>query len=159
MKRVFADTLYWIALELIQDTWHKPALEARQRLGTAALVTTDEVLTEFLTTLAGWGAYYRQRAVQTVQDILADDNVMVLPQTRQTFLEGVDLYQGRLDKGYSLTDCISMNACRAEGITEVLTNDHHFAQEGFVVLIAQFVAPIYSAGRQSRPYVPLSYPR
>jgi hypothetical protein len=30
-----------------------------------------------------------------------------------------------------------MNACRTEGITEVLTNDHRFAQEGFVVLIAR----------------------
>jgi predicted nucleic acid-binding protein len=36
---------------------------------------------------------------------------------------------------YSLTDCISMNAMRAEALTEVLTNDHHFEQEGFTVLM------------------------
>jgi predicted nucleic acid-binding protein len=28
-----------------------------------------------------------------------------------------------------------MNAMESEGITEALTNDHHFEQEGFVVLI------------------------
>ena len=72
-----------------------------------------------------------------MHDILTDEDVTVLPQTRQTFLEGLALYENRLDKGYSLTDCISMNACRTEGITEVLTNDHHFAQEGFVVLISR----------------------
>ena len=43
----------------------------------------------------------------------------------------------RTDKDYSLIDCISMNACRQEGITEVLTNDHHFSQEGFTVLITR----------------------
>jgi predicted nucleic acid-binding protein len=29
------------------------------------------------------------------------------------------------------TDCISMQVMRREGLTEVLTNDHHFTQEGF----------------------------
>jgi len=38
------------------------------------------------------------------------------------------------DKGYSLTDCISMNTMRAEGLTEILTNDVHFTQEGFRAL-------------------------
>ncbi|MCW3095162.1 MAG: putative nucleic acid-binding protein contains domain [Chthonomonadaceae bacterium] len=50
-------------------------------------------------------------------------------------MDGLDLYERRVDKGYSLTDCISMNACRQEAIAEILTSDHHFAQEGFVVLI------------------------
>ena len=29
------------------------------------------------------------------------------------------------------------NAMEAEQITEILTNDHHFEQEGFVVLITR----------------------
>ena len=44
------------------------------------------------------------------------------------------LYKARPDKGYSLTDCRSMLALRALGVTEVLTNDHHFTQERFTVL-------------------------
>lgn len=47
----------------------------------------------------------------------------------------MDLYEQRLDKGYSLVDCISINVVRDRGITEVLTNDHHFEQEGFASLI------------------------
>ncbi len=39
-----------------------------------------------------------------------------------------------LDKGYSLTDCISMQTMKSFSITEVLTHDKHFAQEGFTVL-------------------------
>jgi len=34
-------------------------------------------------------------------------------------------------KGYSLADCISMQTMRREGLTDVLTNDLHFEQEGF----------------------------
>ena len=37
----------------------------------------------------------------------------------------------RLDKGFSLTDCISMQSMRREGLSDVLTNDWHFEQEGF----------------------------
>jgi predicted nucleic acid-binding protein len=38
------------------------------------------------------------------------------------------------DKGYSLIDCGSMLALRALGVSEVLTNDHHFTQERFAIL-------------------------
>ncbi len=44
------------------------------------------------------------------------------------------MYEARSDKGYSLTDCRSMNALRDLGISDVLTNDHHFTQEGFSIL-------------------------
>ncbi len=57
-----------------------------------------------------------------------------MPQSHESFLAGLKLYEARLDKGYSLTDCISMNTMKAEGLTEVLTNDEHFAQEGFRAL-------------------------
>ena len=50
-------------------------------------------------------------------------------------MAGLELYEHREDKEYSLTDCISMFAMREHKITRALTNDHHFAQEGFEVLI------------------------
>ncbi|NBC15242.1 MAG: hypothetical protein GVY09_18270 [Gammaproteobacteria bacterium] len=55
--------------------------------------------------------------------------------TRESFLAGFRLYKARPDKGYSLTDCISMEALRREGLSEVLTNDEHFKQEGFTCLL------------------------
>jgi predicted nucleic acid-binding protein len=58
----------------------------------------------------------------------------VIPQSRSSFLAGLDLYTQRPDKGYSLVDCISMQTMRKEGLTEVLSNDRHFEQEGFRAL-------------------------
>jgi uncharacterized protein len=72
--------------------------------------------------------------VQTVREILSDDVVHVIPQSHESFLSGFDLYADRPDKGYSLTDCISMQTIRREGLTDILTNDRHFEQEGFCAL-------------------------
>jgi len=46
------------------------------------------------------------------------------------------MYESRLDKGYSLTDCRSMLAMKSLGVSDVLSNDRHFAQEGFNVLFS-----------------------
>jgi len=61
---------------------------------------------------------------------LHDPTVRVIRQSHDSFVAGFELFRSRPDKGYSLTDCISMQAMRREGIGEVLTNDRHFEQEG-----------------------------
>jgi predicted nucleic acid-binding protein len=69
-----------------------------------------------------------------VHRIRQDPKAVVLPQTRADFDAALTLYESRLDKEYSLTDCRSMVAMRALGLTDVLSNDRHFSQEGFTVL-------------------------
>ena len=135
MRTVFADTLYWYGLANPRDQWHSSVLQARKQLGAVQIVTTEEVLTEFLTAMSGGGDHLRRVAATLVQTILTDRGAQILPQTHFSFLRGLELYERRADKAYSMVDCISMNAMRDEGITEILTNDHHFAQEGFAVLL------------------------
>lgn len=136
MNRVFADTSYWLAIANPRDQWRDAAIAAYERLGDESMiVTTDEVLTEFLTAISGRGPHMRREAVDSVRDILSDPDILVVRQTRDSFADGLDRYASRLDKGYSLQDCISMNLMESEGITEVLTNDHHFEQEGFTILV------------------------
>jgi predicted nucleic acid-binding protein len=137
MRSVFADTLYWVAIVNPNDPWAESAKKAKGVLGSVRLLTTDEVLTEFLAALSRGGEHLRCQAVKMVRAILGNPNVRVLAQSRDSFLQGVELYEQRPDKEYSLTDCISMKAMWSESVSEVLTNDHHFAQEGFRVLIAQ----------------------
>jgi predicted nucleic acid-binding protein len=55
-------------------------------------------------------------------------------QSRADFDAALALYDARPDKEYSLTDCRSMLAMKTLGPTEVLSNDHHFTQEGFTIL-------------------------
>lgn len=98
------------------------------------IVTTDEVLAECLTFFATAPEQVRRKAVINARRILADPDVRVVPQSRESFLSGMDLYEARPDKGYSLVDCISMQTMRKERLTDVLTNDRHFEQEGFRAL-------------------------
>ncbi|HEY2416129.1 MAG TPA: hypothetical protein VGI40_28060 [Pirellulaceae bacterium] len=69
MKTVFADTLYWVAIVRPNDPWQEPAQRARQEIGAAHLVTTDEVLSEFLTALSSGGSEVRTRAMTTARRI------------------------------------------------------------------------------------------
>jgi predicted nucleic acid-binding protein len=132
MSRYFVDAFYWIALFSHRDQWHRRVLAFDAALGDAPLYTTDEVLTEFL---AFYGATdLRPRAAAFVQTILHAAGTTVLPQTRAGFLDALALYQARPDKQYSLTDCVSMQVMRREGLTDVLTNDRHFTQEGFRIM-------------------------
>ncbi len=135
MKAVFADSLYWVAIVRPNDQWAASAKSAREELGQVLLVTTDEVLTEFLAALSRGGPGLRRQAVEMVNAILTNPDVHVVPQSREGFLAGLNRYKEREDKNYSLTDCISMNVMESRNIREVLTNDRHFEQEGFVVLI------------------------
>ena len=83
MRKVFADTLYWVASITPGDPWHVPTLEAVTALGPAHLGTTEEVLVEFLSAYAGRGVYLRQQAVKTVRAILSNVHVTVRPQTHR----------------------------------------------------------------------------
>ena len=134
MTALFADTFYWIALADFADRTHERALAlAKEREG-CQIVTTDEVLAEYLTFFSGSPESMRREVVAIVQSILASSVIQVIPQSRGSFLAGLQLYAERPDKGYSLTDCISMQTMRHAGLTEVLTNDRHFEQEGFRAL-------------------------
>lgn len=135
VKTVFADTAYWIAVFRPADPWAAVARRARNRLGPARLITVDEVLVEFLSAVSAGGPLVRLRAALFIRKLLVHPQVNVMPQSRESFLKGLDLYQQRRDKNYSLTDCIAMNAMRRASVTEVLTSDRHFAQEGFRVLM------------------------
>ena len=92
------------------------------------------MLTEFLNFFSTYDSKTMQNAINRVQDILHNDYVQIIPQTHETFLAGLELYKQRADKEYSLTDCISMQTMKQLGITEILTHDRHFTQEGFTTL-------------------------
>ena len=128
--KFFADTFYWIALTDPRDGAYLEVIRLTGSLAPRSVITTDEVLTEFLAFCSSDQRLRRQAGLE-VERLINDPDIRVIPQTRDTFLAGLALYNARPDKEYSLTDCISMETMRREGLTEVLTNDKHFDQEGF----------------------------
>src|SRR5262249_39255351 len=103
-------------------------------LGSTRHVTTDLVLTEVLNHFSRSGPYWRAKAAIQVRGLRTDPDVVVLSTSVDDFDAALALSESRLDKGFSRTDCRSMLALRTLGVSEVLTNDHHFIQEGFTTL-------------------------
>ena len=96
------------------------------------LYTSEPVLIELLNYFSEYGPELRAAVAQIVRHIIDDPGVEVF---FHDFEDGLNLFRSRLDKGYSMTDCISISIMGAVGATEVLTHDHHFAQEGFTILL------------------------
>jgi len=107
VNAAFADTFYRIALINPADGYSQEIQRFDDLLSEGGVYTTEEVLAEVLTFFAG-DSWLRNRAVETYAR---------LSLTR-----------------HSLTDCVSMLSMRREGLTDVLTNDRHFEQEGFRAL-------------------------
>jgi predicted nucleic acid-binding protein len=137
MSTLFADTFYWIALTNIRDLAHERVKTFTRTAKPNAIWTTEDVLTEYLNYFAGWGPRFRRKAALNIENILDNRTVQIVAQTPDSFRSGFDLYRVRLDKGYSLTDCISMQAMRSKGIADALTNDVHFEQEGFRAMLRE----------------------
>ena len=77
----------------------------------------------------------RQNVIDTVRDILIDLDIEYISHSPEIFLEALDFYEKRLDKGYSLTDCVSMLTMKTLNIQTILPHDNHFEQEGFTGLL------------------------
>lgn len=133
MSEVLVDTWFFVARLNRFDSHFRIAqrLETRYR---NELVTHDGVLTEVLAYFSGQGERIRVQAASVVRRSLREMTVLELD--RPLFLSALGLYEQRRDKEYSLVDCASMSIMRDRNIQHVLTNDHHFAQEGFTILNA-----------------------
>jgi len=135
VRRVFADSVYWIAVTSPGDQWAENARIDYLSLGDSCVQTTEEVLTEFLAALSPKARESGDLRPPLWREFSEGTNLSSFLKTHHSFIKGLSLYKRRPDKRYSLVDCISMEAMRAHGLREVLTNDQHFTQEGFVTLM------------------------
>lgn len=77
----------------------------------------------------------RKRFLELLDLFEEHPNAVILPPALKQFDAGVELYGRRLDKGWSVTDCISFVVMRERRISEALTGDRHFVQAGFKALL------------------------
>jgi len=130
--KYFADTFYLIALANPNDQFHARAVA--WTLGfQGQIVTTSWVIAEFADAMASYRN--RARCIAMLGDLRTSTQSKVYPPEPTLFEDGLNLYGARLDKDWSLTDCISFVVMEREGIHEELTGDHHFEQAGFVALL------------------------
>jgi predicted nucleic acid-binding protein len=128
----FVDAWFFIGALDRRDAHHERITRLQTRLAHAPMVTHTAIFHEVLAYFAEDGWMARERAMQMIRRLLIRADVIT--PDRSLFLRALDRYAARPDKEYSLTDCLSMVIMEERGIREVLTNDHHFSQAGFVVV-------------------------
>lgn len=130
---VFADAFFYVAFMNRLDEHHDEVMEWAQSFS-GKIVTTQWILTEVADAFAE--SHLRRRIKAGFESIVEDSATRVIEVSPEYFARGMKLYDERPDKEWSLTDCISMVVMADEGLTEVLTKDHHFEQAGFSVVFA-----------------------
>jgi uncharacterized protein len=132
MRVVFADTFYFLALWNPQDAGHAKALAFTDGY-LDAMLTTDWIVTELADALAR--PPNRARFLRLFRILQQQKELTIIPASRTLLEEGLEFYEVRPDKEWSLTDCISFVVMQKNGIIEALTGDRHFEQAGFVALL------------------------
>ena len=129
---VFADTLFYVAMLNRRDEHHAAALNwaTTQR---PMVITSEFVLLE----VANFFKLTpdRGRFSVFVHSLENDPDTTIVQCDSVWFQRGLERFSSRLDKEWSLTDCISFVVMEENGLTDALTDDHHFAQAGFSVLL------------------------
>jgi predicted nucleic acid-binding protein len=98
------------------------------------LFTTNYVLTEFVPLSEARG-HDRKEAIIFLIDFLKVPRLELIWIEPQSHSAAMQLLQTRLDKSYSLCDGVSFIVMLEHGLTEALTTDKHFEQEGFIRLL------------------------
>ncbi len=101
------------------------------------LVTTRDAMNEVLAHFSRSLPRTKLRAATLVRDLFKDPKYRVIVVDNPRYLEALSLYESRLDKRYSMVDCIGMTIMGAESSLEVLATDRDFEQEGFTNLMRQ----------------------
>lgn len=130
--RIYVDTTFYLAMWKVGDSKREQARKALDKIRNHFMITSSLVLVEFLAGMSKIN--FRPEGIKAVSHILSDNNTQVYPVKQSDFMKGFSLYSDRLDKEYSLVDCISMNIAKENGVNKILTSDKHFRQEGFEIL-------------------------
>lgn len=109
--------------------------QAVQILNSASQTLTHSyVLAEFVA-LALIRRFPRLATLTFVSDLIENPDIEIFWVDESLHREAVKLLMDRQDKTYSLCDAVSFVLMRQYGVSDALTTDHHFEQEGFQRLL------------------------
>jgi uncharacterized protein len=137
MNFVFLDTSFAISLAVINDQYHKTAVDLAQklRLSKTKLLVTRAVMLEIGNSLSK--ARYRPAGIALLNSLEADPIVQIIEFDVLDYHAAMHLFQSRSDKEWGLVDCLSFIVMQSQGVSEALTADHHFVQAGFRALLLE----------------------
>jgi len=126
------DTSGLLCLHFSTEPLHTQACIAYQKSPTR--LTHNYIIAEYVA-LANARRFSRASVLGFVVDLLGNPDIGTVWVDEPIHRAAVELLTLRQDKTYSLCDAVSFILMRQRGVTEALTTDRHFEQEGFVRLL------------------------
>jgi predicted nucleic acid-binding protein len=133
MRKVFLDTSGILALVNKRDFLHKKAKKVNETLllENVRFYTTDYILAEVGNALAK----NKTLALKTLKNMQESEDTELVKITDALLNEALHLYEKYSDKDWGLTDVSSFAVMKRFYISEAFTDDKHFEQFGFKILL------------------------
>ncbi len=129
---MFLDTSGLLCLHYRTEPFHTEAVIEYKKAVT--YLTHSYVIAEYVA-LANARRFPRSSVLMFITDLLDNSDIETVWVNESLHRDAVELLSVRQDKAYSLCDSVSFVLMKQRGMTESLTTDRHFEQEGFVRLL------------------------
>ncbi|WP_017655189.1 type II toxin-antitoxin system VapC family toxin [Fortiea contorta] len=126
------DTSGLLCLHFSTEPLHTQACVEYQKA--TICLTHSYIIAEYVA-LANARRFSRSSVLNFVVDLLSSPDIETVWVDEPIHRAAIELLILRQDKTYSLCDAVSFILMRQRGVSQALTTDRHFEQEGFVRLL------------------------
>ena len=132
---VFVDSFAWIAAINKSDNYHKISLNTIDYLlnRKVKLITSNYVIIETINALSK--VEFRKAVIEFIGKLKKSPSIEIIRITDEMYDNAWKLYKERMDKDWGITDCTSFEVMRIFNIKKAFTNDKHFEQAGFSLMV------------------------
>ena len=128
-RAAFADTSFLYPFVDVTNDEHDRAVATFAALHPSAVLVTDGVLGELMALMAQQSR--RDACLRFIDEAFSNDpRIVVVPETRAAFLQGIARYRAQDSGSPSLVDCMVMNAMDEAGVEDLLAFDRDFHHAG-----------------------------
>lgn len=134
-ETVFVDSFAWIAVINKSDNYHRISLKTLEEFLNkhVNLITTNYAIVETINALSK--VEFRKAVIEFINKLERSPSVEIVKITDEIYNNAWTLYQQRMDKNWGITDCTSFEVMRMFNIRKAFTNDKHFEQAGYSVVV------------------------
>jgi len=135
IEAIFVDRFAWIATINKSDNYHEICLGILEELlnNQAKLITTNYVVVETINALSK--VEFRKTVIEFIDKLEKSPSVQIIRITDEIYNNAWTFYKQRMDKDWGITDCTSFEVMRAFNVKKAFTNDKHFEQAGYSLVV------------------------
>lgn len=144
-REIFVDTGGFYSMLVSRDRMHQRTREFMTQAicDRRRFVTTDHVLDESATLFRARG--FDRLTPSLFESVESSLAMRIEWTTPERFRETRAFFLRHADKAWSFTDCLSFVVMRELGLREALSNDDHFRQAGFTLLLDNTLSQVHDS--------------